>query len=167
MARRHSVVRPLSDIHRLSIIFKDLFFQNRWANQSQISYGASMGWWNESLFVTKMAATPTYGKTRSKIFFSRIKGPMTLWLGIYHLGLGPIIICSNGDPRLTLTYFTAVSNLVSYAFIWEKLLEMVHLMEETYSKWPEWQKVSVYIKILTPRGCLPLPRGHMYKNMKN
>ena len=29
-------------------------------------------------------------------------------------------------------------------------------MEETYSKWPEWQKFYVYIKILTPRGCLPL-----------
>ena len=37
----------------------------------------------------------------------------------------------------------------------EKLLES-HLMEETYSKWPEWQKVY----------CLPLPRGyiHVYKN---
>ena len=32
-------------------------------------------------------------------------------------------------------------------------------MEETYSKWLEWQKVYGYIKILT------LPRG--YKNMKN
>ena len=41
-------------------------------------------------------------------------------------------------------------------------------MEETYSKWPEWQKVYVYIKILPPRGCLPLPRGyiHVYKHEK-
>ena len=45
----------------------------------------------------------------------------------------PIIVCSNDDPRLTLTYFTARSNLVSYAYIWGKLLES-HLMEETYSK---------------------------------
>ena len=45
----------------------------------------------------------------------------------------------------------------------EKLLES-HLMEETYSKWPEWQQVYVKIKILTPGGCLPLPRGYMYKN---
>ena len=29
-------------------------------------------------------------------------------------------ICLNDDPRLTLTYFTAMSNLVSYAFVWEK-----------------------------------------------
>ena len=85
--------------------------------------------------MTKMAATPIYGKNPSKIF-SRTKGPMTLWLGMWHWGLGPIIVCSNDDPRLTLTYFTARSNLVSYAFIWGKLLES-HLMEETYSKWPE------------------------------
>ena len=29
-------------------------------------------------------------------------------------------ICSNDDPGLTLTYFTARSNLVPYAFVWEK-----------------------------------------------
>ena len=111
--------------------------------------------------MTKMATTPIYGKNPAKIFFSRTKGPMTLWLSMWHWGLGPIIICSNDDPRLTLTYFTARSNLVSYAFIWGKLLES-HLMEETYNKWPEWQKVYVYIKILTPRGCLPLPRGYIH-----
>ena len=30
------------------------------------------------------------------------------------------MVCSNVDPRLTLTYFTARSNLVPYAFIWGK-----------------------------------------------
>ena len=29
-------------------------------------------------------------------------------------------ICSNDDAGLTLTYFTARSNLVPYAFVWEK-----------------------------------------------
>ena len=30
-------------------------------------------------------------------------------------------VCSNDDPAgLTLTYFTARSNLVPYAFVWEK-----------------------------------------------
>ena len=29
-------------------------------------------------------------------------------------------VCSNDDPGLTLSYFTARSNLVPYAFIWEK-----------------------------------------------
>ena len=39
----------------------------------------------------------------------------------------------------------------------KKLLES-HLIEETYNKWPEWQKIYVKIKILTPGGCLPLPQ---------
>ena len=29
-------------------------------------------------------------------------------------------ICSNDDHGLTLTYFTACSNLVPFAFVWEK-----------------------------------------------
>ena len=33
----------------------------------------------------------------------------------------PIIVCSNNDPGLTLTYFTARSNLVTYAFLYEKV----------------------------------------------
>ena len=114
--------------------------------------------------MTKIAAMPIYGKNPSKIFFSRTKGPMTLWLGMWHWDLRPIIVCSNDDPRLTLTYFTARSNLVSYAFIWGKLLES-HLIEETYSKWPEWQKIYVYIKILTPKG-LSAPASGLYTCIK-
>ena len=29
-------------------------------------------------------------------------------------------VCSNDDPWMTMTYFTARSNLVLYAFVWEK-----------------------------------------------
>ena len=29
-------------------------------------------------------------------------------------------VCSNDDTGLILTYFTARSNMVSYAFVWEK-----------------------------------------------
>ena len=69
--------------------------------------------------MTKLAVTPIYGKNPSKIF-SRTKGPMTLCL-VYSVGdSGPIIVCSNDDPRLTLTYFTARSNLVPYAFFMGK-----------------------------------------------
>ena len=35
--------------------------------------------------------------------------------------------CSNDDPGLTLTYFTARSNLVPYAFVWEKYKTMYFL----------------------------------------
>ena len=36
------------------------------------------------------------------------------------LGAQVLPICSNTGPGLTFTYFTTRSNLVSYAFVWEK-----------------------------------------------
>ena len=45
---------------------------------------------------------------------------MTLKLGMRHWVLMYYQVCSNNDPGLTLTYFTARSNLVPYAFVWEK-----------------------------------------------
>ena len=72
--------------------------------------------------MTKMDATPIYGKNPSKIFFSRTGGPISTKLGMLHRGLQPIIVYSNVDPRVTLTYFTARSNLVFYAFLWEKVI---------------------------------------------
>ena len=40
-------------------------------------------------------------------------------------------------------------------------------MEETYSKWPEWQKIYVKVKILTPGRCLPSPGAiYIYKTGK-
>ena len=62
--------------------------------------------------MTKMAATPIYGINPSKIF-SRIGRPIFTKLGMFNRGLQPIIVCSNDDPGVTLTYFTARSNLVT------------------------------------------------------
>ena len=45
---------------------------------------------------------------------------MTLKLGMQHQVVGYYQACSNEDPGLTLTYFTALSNLVPYAFVWEE-----------------------------------------------
>ena len=45
---------------------------------------------------------------------------MTLKLGMQHWVLEYYQICSNDDTGLTLTYFTTRSNLVPYAFVWEK-----------------------------------------------
>ena len=52
----------------------------------------------------------------SKIF-SETSRPMTFELGIQHQWLGPYKVCSNDDPGLTLTYFTAKSALLPYAFV--------------------------------------------------
>ena len=45
---------------------------------------------------------------------------MTLEDGMQHRVLECYQVCSNDDTGLTLTYFTARSNLVAYAFVWEK-----------------------------------------------
>ena len=45
---------------------------------------------------------------------------MTLKLGMQHRVLEYYQVCSNNHPGLTSTYFTARSNLVPYAFVWEK-----------------------------------------------
>ena len=55
--------------------------------------------------MTKMAATPIYGKNPSKICFSGNGGPISTKLGMLHWELKPIIFCSNNDPGVTLTYF--------------------------------------------------------------
>ena len=63
--------------------------------------------------MTKMAAMLINGKNPSKIFFSRTGGPIFTKLDMQHCGLQPNIVCSNDDPKVTFTYFTARSNLVS------------------------------------------------------
>ena len=45
---------------------------------------------------------------------------MILKLGMHHWVREYYQICSDDDAGLTLTYFTARSNLVPYAFVWEK-----------------------------------------------
>ena len=45
---------------------------------------------------------------------------MTLKLGMQYWVLKYYQVCSNDDSELTLTYFTARSNLIPYAFVWEK-----------------------------------------------
>ena len=45
---------------------------------------------------------------------------MTLKLGMPHWVLEYYQVWSTDDPGLTLTYFTARSNLFPYVFVWEK-----------------------------------------------
>ena len=55
-----------------------------------------------------------------KTFFSRTNRPMNLKSGMPHWLLEYYHISSNDDPVLILTYFTAIPNLVHYAFVREK-----------------------------------------------
>ena len=83
--------------------------------------------------MTKMAATPIYGKTIEKIFFFQNWKSYDLKLGMQHQGLQLYKIYIIDDPGLTLTYFKARSNLVVYTFELETLLQS-HLMGKTCSK---------------------------------
>ena len=47
----------------------------------------------------------------SKIFFSRTGGWIFMKLGMWHQGPYPIIVCTNEEPWMTLTYFTPRSIL--------------------------------------------------------
>ena len=67
--------------------------------------------------MTKMAATPIYGKNPLKIFFSGTRRLMTFGLGMEHLWCWAYQVCSNNDPRLT--YLTSRSNLLPNAFEYE------------------------------------------------
>ena len=71
--------------------------------------------------MTKMATTPLYEKTLQKSSSPEPAGRFPRNLVCSIRGLQPIIVSSNDDPGVTLTYFTARSNLVTEVFIWEKV----------------------------------------------
>ena len=71
---------------------------------------------NYSGRITKMAAMPIYGKNLLKSFFYRINSPMTMKLCMEYHKLKLYTIYINDDPELTLTYFTAISNLAKLVF---------------------------------------------------
>ena len=163
MLRRPSVVRRLSDHH-----FRRAFSPKP-LGQSKPNFMWSLHWSGERKFVRGIWVTwprwsprPYMVKTLQKSSSPEPKGQWP-WALICSIGaLGPskfVQMMTLGWPWSILNLTR--SNLVPYAFIWEKLLES-HLMEETYSKWPEWHEVCAYIKILTPGGCLTLPRGYVH-----
>ena len=65
--------------------------------------------------MTKMAAKPIYGdgKNTLKIFFHGTCGPISIELGMKHRRLKSVMVCSNENPGLTLTHFTARSNFAT------------------------------------------------------
>ena len=69
--------------------------------------------------MTKMAAMLIYGRNLKKSSSLEPKGRWP-WNLVRIIGCSYYQVCSDDDPRLTLTYFTARSNLVPYAFVWEK-----------------------------------------------
>ena len=91
-----------------------------------------------------------------------------LEFGMHHRVLEYYQVCSNDDPRLTLTYFTARSNLVPYAFVWEKGKTMdfsqtivvydLKLATDDRSD----KKFLLTSKLCPPGAVCPLPRGYIH-----
>ena len=115
-----------------------------------------------------MAAMPIYGKKPKKIFFSGTKRPMTLNLGMHHRVLEYYQVCSNDDPGLTLNYFTAMSNLVPYAFVWEKgktmdFSETIVVYDLKLATDDRSDKKFLLTSKLYPLGTVyPLPLGYIH-----
>ena len=93
---------------------------------------------------------------------------MTLKLGMQHWVLKYYQVCSNYDPGLTLTYFTARSNLVPYAFVWGKgrtmdFSETIGVYNLKLATDDRSDKKFLLIPKLCPLGAVcPLPRGYIH-----
>ena len=96
------------------------------------------------------------------------KKPMTLKDGTQYWVLEYYQVCSNGDPEMTLTYFTTRPNLVPYAFVWEKGKTMdfsetivVHFFK--LATGDRSDKKFLLTSKLCPLGAVcPLPRGYIH-----
>ena len=92
---------------------------------------------------------------------------MTLKLGMQHRVLEYYQICSNGDLGLTLTYLTARSNLVPYAFVWQKgktmdFSETIIVYDLKLATNDRSDKKFLLTSKLCPLGAVyPLPRGYI------
>ena len=77
-------------------------------------------------------------------------------------------VCSNDDPGYTLTYFTARSNLVSYAFVWEKgktmdFSEIIVVYDLKLPTDDQSDKKFLLTSKLCSLGALcPLPRAYIH-----
>ena len=77
---------------------------------------------------------------------------MILKLRMQYWGLNLYRVYINNNPWLTLTYFTARSNLVTWAFLWEKVntvnfsetIEACDLKVGKYRQLIEFMKVCEY-----------------------
>ena len=116
--------------------------------------------------MTKMAAMPIYVKNLKKIFFSATKRPMTLKFCMQHRMLECYQLYSNDDPGLTLTYFTARSNLIPYAFVWKKGKAMdfseTIVVYELATDDRSDKKFLLTSKLCPLGAACPLPYGYIH-----
>ena len=91
---------------------------------------------------------------------------MTLKLGMRHR-----VSSTNVDPGLNLMYFTARSNLVPYAFVWEKgktkdFSETIVVYDLKLATDDRSDMKFLLTSNLVPWGCMP-PAPWLYKCIKS
>ena len=86
--------------------------------------------------MAKMAAKPIYGKKPFKNLLHRNPWVDSTKLGMQHLGLLTIIVDSNDDPGVTLTYFEARAKFRNLGFSLGKW-ENNGYLRTNCSHWPE------------------------------
>ena len=115
--------------------------------------------------MTKMAAMPIYGKNLKKSSSPEPKARRP-WNLLCSIGCWSTTKFVN--PGLTLTYFMARSNLVPYAFVWEKgktmdFSETIVVYDLKLATDDRSDKKFLLTSKLCPLGAVcPLPRGHMH-----
>ena len=93
---------------------------------------------------------------------------MTLKVGMHHRVLEYYQVYSNDDPGLTLTYFRVRSNLVPYAFVWEKgktmdFSETIVVYDLKLASDDCSDKTFLLTSKLCPLGAVcPLPQGYIH-----
>ena len=93
---------------------------------------------------------------------------MILKFGMQHRVLEYYHVFSNVDPGMTFTYFTARSNLVPYAFVWEKdktmdISETIVIYDLKLATDDRSDKKFLLTSKLCPLGALcPLTQGYIH-----
>ena len=93
---------------------------------------------------------------------------MTLKLSMQHRVLEYYQVWSNDDPGWTLTYFTVRSNLVPYAFVWEKGKTMIFsetIVVYDFKLATDDRSDKTFLltsKFVAWELYAPLPRGYMH-----
>ena len=122
----YRIGRPLSSVVRRRRPHSLNIFSSETTGPIKVKFHMELLWDGKRKFAQMFMVTwprwppcPYMVKTLKKSSSLEPKGQWP-WNGMQHRVLEYYQVCSNDDPELTLTYFTARSNLVSYAFIWEK-----------------------------------------------
>ena len=117
--------------------------------------------------MTKMAAMPIYVKTL-KILLPRNQKADDLETCYAASGVRVLLNLFKWLPGLSLTYFTTRSNLVPYAFVWEKgktmdFSETIVVYDLKLATDDPRDKKFLLTSKLCPLGALcPLPRGYIH-----